>query len=394
VSKYVEIAGSGRIKVASQASLKRARAVERVGPLEGTNVSLWNEGGQIAQFWSETFGQTLMFSPRLLERVWAANRCLQLNSQQIRSMPLRFFSNAPSARTPRWLSNPDPNWYPNGIRDALFAMTWDYYGYGDAFLYVTSFYEDGFPYSWTVLPAAAVSVKVEDGARVYTFGASSEPLNSKRVVQIPRNPRSGEMRGTSALASYAGPAWNTIAGGTLTNDLLNNLPPAVLKRNQATTKQQAEIIQNQWADRAAQRRRGVPPVLPPDIDLVATDLGFSPKDLLLLESQEFDARVIASAFGVPASLLNMAVTGGLTYQNPATLGEQWWRFELLTTAGEIAGALSAQMLPAGSEVRFDASATFSPLDTPEEGAAPLTPAAAASPAQQNGRTVVAIGGNP
>ena len=43
-------------------------------------------------------------------------------------------------------------------------------------------------------------------------------------MQITRNPRSGAVRGTSALASYAGPAWNTIAGGALTNDLLTTFP--------------------------------------------------------------------------------------------------------------------------------------------------------------------------
>ena len=31
-------------------------------------------------------------------------------------------------------------------------------------------------------------------------------------------------------------------------------------------------------------------------------------------------------------MLNMALQGGLTYQNPAALGEQWWRFELRPTA--------------------------------------------------------------
>jgi phage portal protein BeeE len=157
----------------------------------------------------------------------------------------------------------------------------------------------------------------------------------------------------------------------------------VLKSMRKLTREQAEAVQDQWAARASTRRRGVPPVLPPELDLVATNLGFSPKDLLLLDSAQYDARVIASAFGVPASLLNMPIAGGLTYQNPAMLGEQWWRFELLPAAKRISDALTANMLPRGNAVIFDAAATFSPLDTPEEGIFE-SPTKDASPADRNG----------
>jgi hypothetical protein len=64
---------------------------------------------------------------------------------------------------------------------------------------------------------------------------------------------------------------------------------------------------------------------------------------------------------VPSVLLNMALQGGLTYQNPAALGEMWWRFELRPTATRIANALSAQMLPRGQWVSFRAEDTFARL---------------------------------
>jgi hypothetical protein len=72
----------------------------------------------VEDFWASIRG--VGFSPNLIERVWAASRCLQLNSQQISSMPLRFFG-PPSADEPAWLANPDPAWFPNGIGDAIFA---------------------------------------------------------------------------------------------------------------------------------------------------------------------------------------------------------------------------------------------------------------------------------
>jgi hypothetical protein len=124
-------------------------------------------------------------------------------------------------------------------------------------------------------------------------------------------------------------------------------------------------------------------------------LSFNPSDLALLDTQEFNARALATAFGVPSVLLNMALQGGLTYQNPAALGEMWWRFELRPTATRLANMLSAQMLPAGQWVTFDAADTFLPLDVMSEEDDPTLAeppgVAKASPAQQP-RPLTAIGG--
>jgi hypothetical protein len=96
-----------------------------------------------------------------------------------------------------------------------------------------------------------------------------------------------------------------------------------------------------------------------------------------------------SAYGVPAVLLNMALQGGLTYQNPAALGEMWWRFELRPTATRIANAFSAQMLPRGQWTTFDAADTFAAIDSESEEDDPqLSQVVKASPVQK----LAAIGG--
>jgi phage portal protein BeeE len=126
-----------------------------------------------------------------------------------------------------------------------------------------------------------------------------------------------------------------------------------------------------------------PPVLPPELDFET--ISFNPADLALLETQEWNAKAIATAFGVPSVLLNMALQGGLTYQNPAALGEMWWRFELRPTATRIANALTAQMLPRGQWVTFDAADTFAALDElSSEDDPQLSQVVSASPAQQPG----------
>ena len=80
--------------------------------LEGPNMSLW--WSQIPAFWEATYGSAVA-PAQLAERVWVANRCVQLNSQQIASMPLRWHPGADveeaTTQEPAWVSNPDPLWY-------------------------------------------------------------------------------------------------------------------------------------------------------------------------------------------------------------------------------------------------------------------------------------------
>jgi HK97 family phage portal protein len=292
------------------------------------------------------------FSPRMAERVWAANRCIQLNSQQISQMPLRFFG----TREPAWVSNPDPVWFPNGIGDVVAAIVRDMYGWGDAFLYMTSSYADGFPAGFTVLGAEKITVEVREGRKLYRHGQSE--LDTARVVQITRDPKAGNLRGTPALRSFASQVLGLTAAAD-TGNVMNQrgMPPAVIKSKRKLIEGQAELIQQRWVERTA-LRSGAPAVLGPDLDFET--VSFSPADLLLLESQEFDAKAICAAFGVPASFLNMSIDGGLTYQSPQMLGEHLWRFELSTIAGFIQRAMSSVMLPRGSWVEFDAKEALKP----------------------------------
>ena len=104
--------------------------------------------------------------------------------------------------------------------------------------------------------------------------------------------------------------------------------------------------------------------------------------------------MLASAFGVPAVMLNMGVEGGADiYQNPSALGEMWWRFELRTDGDADRERLLGADAPGGQWVTFDAADTFA-LDRPdsEEDDPQLSQVAKASPAQQP-RPLTAIGGS-
>lgn len=335
---------------------------------------------QIQQFWAETYGTSaLFFSPRMNERIWAANRCIQLNAQQIASMPLRFETTAPAGGyEPAWLTNPDPAWFPNGIADALLAAVAAMYGWGYTLLIVTSRYEgSGYPRSWTVAPPEASSVELRAGRRVYRVNGKEIPPGD--VVQIDRNPGSG-LHGTSALRAYAPQAWTVAASGELAySTMTGGVPTSVLKSGRPLTETQARALQSEWVTATA-RRGGAPAVLPPGLEFET--LQFSPKDLLLLDLQQYSARVVASAFGVPAFMLNLPMEGSLIYQNPQMLGEFWWRFELRPTAKRLADALTT-MLPRGNSVSFDASDTFAPIteqnDDDDASGGPQKPAGEVRP---------------
>jgi HK97 family phage portal protein len=360
-------------------------AVKReVVPLEGTNMSLFHT--VIPSWWQENGLSSSSYLPGnalLADRVWVANRCIQLNAQQIASMPLKYHGGF----EPAWVSSPDPSWYPNGIGDALHSVVAQMYGWGYTCLYVTDRYADGFPRTWTVLDSGALSISMVDGARSYRYGDTV--LDPRRVVQIDRNPGTG-LHGSSALRAYAQQAWGLLAAGNQSMNVnTGGIPQAVLKSERKLTKEQAEALQQQWGQ-ATTNRAGLPPVLPPELDF--KQLSFNPADLSLLETQEFNARALATAFGVPSVLLNMALQGGLTYQNPAALGEMWWRFELRPTATRVANAFTAQLLPRGQWVSFDAADTFAELsDLSDDDDPQLSQVAKASPVQQP-RNLMAIGG--
>ena len=177
-----------------------------------------------------------MGNAQLAERVWVANRCQQLNAQQIASMPLHFHGPPVPDTEPAWVSSPDPNWYPNGIGDALHAIVHQLYGWGFSCLYVTDRYASGFPRTWTVLPSSAVQIKMVDGRREYKLG--EDVLSPSRVVQIDRNPTTA-LHGTSALHAYAQQAWGLLAAGNQSLAVSDGgVPRAILKRQQPASSPQ------------------------------------------------------------------------------------------------------------------------------------------------------------
>jgi HK97 family phage portal protein len=289
--------------------------------------------------------------------VGTVDRCLQLNAQQIAKLDLRYkHSTSTQGFQPKWVTDPDPAWYPNGIKQVMHAIVRSIYAQGDAFLYVTSRYETGYPQTWTMLDAVTMKVDANGGSR--TYESNHAPLNPRDVIQITRNPN-GALRGTSALEAYWSNVSSAYAAESYAADVYysTGVNRVALRSARRIDAAQAADVQAQWVA-AVSKRMGAPAIIPPDLELLES-LSISPKDMMLLESREWDATQIAAAFGVPAVLLNIAISGGLVYQAPVQLFELWWRAELSATAIQIQEALS-RWLPRGSWVEFDPSAILQP----------------------------------
>ena len=207
---------------------------------------------QVGAFWSGLQSTSGASSPALLERVWVANRCLHMNSNAISTMPLRFHG----GREPAWVASPDPNWYPNGISDAVYAIIASLYGYGDAFVYVTERYADGYASAFTVLDPAPMTVDVVRGQRRYRSGQT--PLRWQDMVQISRDPKGG-VRGTSAIKSYSAYTNGLLAAADLGRVMMaTGTPTHVLKPQRKVDEAQAAALQDivDDSDRLEARRAG------------------------------------------------------------------------------------------------------------------------------------------
>lgn len=371
--------------------------------------------GLINDFWSGLSGAS--FSPRLIDRVWVANTCIDFTSSQIARMPLRFYGTT----EPAWVANPDPVWYPNGIGDAVYAALDSYLRWGDAYIITTARYANTYPSAWTVADASTMEIEVERGRKYYKV--HEQYINPADVLQISRDPRAGSVKGTSVIASYASQAYGLLAASDLGRVMMQSDVPqyAIMAKKRLDAEgKQARAIQETWM-RNTSTRRGAPPVFS-EADIELQKLSFSVQDLMLLDAQKFNAQILASACGVPAQFLNLPIEGGLNYQSPAMLGEHWWRFKLRTFATAFSMAMSSQLLPAGNYVEFDAKETMAPameelvlavsklveqsIVSLEEARAILRlpveqapdaladlmtpPSAGASPAQQQAATVVSL----
>ena len=298
----------------------------------------------------------------------AVSRSRDLLASVIASMPLKMYSESWNEQTremeeidlaPRsWLRRPDPSvTYP-------FLMAWtfdDLFFYGRAFWYITSRTADGFPASFTRLPAG--SVTTQDQAGPVWFAPSNEiyfqggMLDPRDVVQF-----------LSPVQGVVYMSEQTIATALKIEDARfrnasSAIPAGILKQTGGeplTATELADLAASFNAARATNQTAALNEFLSYEPTNV------TPDKMLLIDSANYSALDISRLCNIPP-YLNGVSTGAYSYQSSEQARMDLWVFGASTYAQAIAATLSGdQVLPRGTLVKFDVDDYLESVSMAEE----------------------------
>jgi hypothetical protein len=258
------------------------------------------------------------------------------NGREMEKMPL-------APRT--WLRRIDPT-LPNN-----FILAWtfdDLFFYGRAFWYITSRTADGYPASYTRLPAAMVQTL--DQAGPVWFAPSKDivfnggGLDYNDVVQF-LSPIQGiiymsEQSVATALKLEAARYRNSSSA----------IPAGILRQTGGEPLSAQELADLAAAFNAARETNQTAAL---NEFVSYTETATSPDKMLLIDSAEFQAMEMARLCNIPPYLAGVSV-GSYSYQSSAEARMDLWTFGVRAYADCIAGTLSQNnVLPNGTYVEFD-----------------------------------------
>ena len=258
------------------------------------------------------------------------------NGNEMEKMPI-------APRT--WLRKIDPT-LPNN-----FIMSWtfdDLFFYGRAFWYITSRTADGYPASFTRLPAAMVQTL--DQAGPVWFAPSKQiifqggNLDSNDVVQF-LSPIQGiiymsEQSVATALKLEAARYRNSSSA----------IPAGILRQTGGEPLSAQELADLASAFNSARETNQTAAL---NEFVTYTETATSPDKMLLIDSAEFQAMEMARLCNIPPYLAGVSV-GSYSYQSSAEARMDLWTFGVRAYADCIAGTLSQNnVLPSGTYVEFD-----------------------------------------
>jgi HK97 family phage portal protein len=249
---------------------------------------------------------------------------------------------------PMWAENPDPDLYTS-FDEFLHQVFWDYQ-HGEVIVWATARYSDGYPARFHVLSPWLVNIELVDGIRRYNVGNIDITDN---VLHIRYQSRTDDARGhgpleaaglrvtaARALALYA---TNTVKSG--------GIPNYVIKHpRQLSAKQTNQLLEQWWTSRMS--NIGLPAVLTGGVEL--EQMQISPRDMALVELEQYNASRIADLLRVPPFLVGLPSGGdSMTYSNVSSLFDYHWRAGLRPKAQRVMNALSQWLLPYGTRVELD-----------------------------------------
>jgi len=283
------------------------------------------------------------------------NRARDLMASVIGSMPLRsyneFWNGEEMERiyiAPRsWMRRPDPT------VSAQFLFSWtldDLMMFGRAFWYITSRTADGYPATFTRLPAGSITttdmvgpVWFAPSKEVYFNGGMLDPTN---LVQF-LSPAQGMI--------YSAPGAIETAlklEAARNRNASSSIPAGILRQTDNSEPLSAQELSDLAAQFNAARATNQTAAL--NQFLTYTETNSTPDKMLLIEASQYQALEMSRLANVPPYLVGVA-TGAYSYQSSQQARADLYLFGVKLYADAIAGALSMDnVLPRGTYVEFDA----------------------------------------
>jgi phage portal protein BeeE len=297
-------------------------------------------------------------------QVPAISRARDLHASVLAAMPLKMYRETWNESTremdyediaPRsWLRRPDPV-IPY---ETLIAWTFDDLAFfGRAFWYITSRTADGYPASFTRLPAGSVTTQDQDGPvwyapskEVFFQGGQIDPANLVQFISpvqgwiysseqaIATALKIEDARYRNANTAIPSGILKQTGGEPLSGQELSDLAAAF---NQARLANQTAAL-NEF------------------LSYEATSA--TPDKMMLIESAQFSALQMAQICNIPPYLLGVP-TGSYAYTNSRESRWDLWLYGTKTYGECITSTLSANsVLPNGTYVEFDTDEYLGEID--------------------------------
>ena len=297
-------------------------------------------------------------------QVPAVSRARDLHASVISAMPLTMYRETWNDTTremddeylaPRsWLRRPDPS-IPY---ETMMAWTFDdLFFFGRAFWYITSRTADGYPASFTRLPAGSVTTQDQDGP--VWFAPSNEVFFQ------------GQMIDPTLLVQFISPLQGVIYSSEQAiataikiedaryRNANTAIPSGILKQTGGEPLSAQELADLAAAFNAA-RSTNQTAALNEYLSYEATTA--TPDKMLLIESAQFSALQMAQICNIPPYLLGIP-TGSYAYTNSRESRWDLWLYGTKTYAECMTSTLSGNaVLPNGTYVEFDTNEYLGEID--------------------------------
>ena len=289
---------------------------------------------------------------RFNELIDVAWTCLDKNASVLSTLPV-FRSRGGKVMSPSsWMINPDPTIYSSWEEFAN-QLFWDVQ-LGEAFVVAMNRFSDGYPMKFRVIPPWAFHVEFKGGVRTYRLGGPDGIDVTADVLHI-------RYKSTTDGAHGVGPL--EVAGGRmLTAGLIakyvremastGGVPTRTIEADVSLTKDEAQALMDAYMTARVQNA-AAPPVFDSGAKL-KDHPAVSPKEMAMLELEQFNESRIAVLLGVPPFLVGLPSGGdSMTYSNVSTLFDFHDRQKLRSLAVKVMSALSFWALPLGQRVEIN-----------------------------------------